>query len=83
LQEIVARKISEKNANDALAHARGVWWPTSIGDCNSLRGKYYPNLLIRHKGSQRIYVSLNRWVVNLAVPGNSLARNGLSVATVL
>jgi hypothetical protein len=24
LQEIVARKISEKNANDALAHARGV-----------------------------------------------------------
>jgi hypothetical protein len=59
------------------------WWPTSIGDRNSLRGKYYPNLLIRHKGSQRIYVSLNRWVVNSAAPGNSLARSGLSVATVL
>jgi hypothetical protein len=59
------------------------WWPTSIGDRNSLRGKYYPNLLIRHKGSQRIYVSLNKWVVNSAAPGNSLARTGLSVATVL
>jgi hypothetical protein len=59
------------------------WWPTSIGDRNSLRGKYYPNLLSRHKGSQRIYVSLNRWVVNSAAPGNSLARSGLSVATVL
>jgi hypothetical protein len=63
--------------------AGGHWWPTSIGDRNSLRGKYYPNLLIRHKGSQRIYVSLNRWVVNSAAPGNSLARSGLSVATVL
>jgi hypothetical protein len=59
------------------------WWPTSIGDRNSLRGKYYPNLLIRHKGSQRIYVSLNRWVVNSPAPGNSLTRSGLSVATVL
>jgi hypothetical protein len=59
------------------------WWPTSIGDRNSLRGKYYPNLLIRHKGSQRIYVSLNRWVVNSAAPGNSLTRSGLSIATVL
>jgi hypothetical protein len=59
------------------------WWPTSIGDRNSLRGKYYPNLLIRHRGSQRIYISLNRWVVNSAAPGNSLARSGLSVATVL
>jgi hypothetical protein len=27
LQEIVARKISEKNADDALAHARGVRAP--------------------------------------------------------
>jgi hypothetical protein len=52
-------------------------------DRNSFRGKYYPNLLIWHKGSQRIYVSLNRWVVNSAAPGNSLARSGLSVATVL
>jgi hypothetical protein len=59
------------------------WWPTSIGDRNSLRGKYYPNLLIRYKGSQRIYVSLNRRVVNSATPGNSLARSGLLVATVL
>jgi hypothetical protein len=59
------------------------WWPTSIGDRNSLWGKYYPNLLIQHKGSQRIYVSFNRWVVNSAAPGNSLARSGLSVATVL
>jgi hypothetical protein len=39
--------------------------------------------LIRHKGSQRIYVSLNRWVVNSAAPGNSLACSGLSVTTVL
>jgi hypothetical protein len=62
---------------------RSNWWPTSIGDRNSLRGKYYPNLLIRHKGSQRIYVSLNRWVVNSAAPGNSLTRSGLSVAIVL
>jgi hypothetical protein len=64
-----------------VAHAH--WWPTSIGDRNSLQGKYYPNLLIPHKGSQRIYVSLNRWVINSAAPGNSLAHNGLSVATVL
>jgi hypothetical protein len=27
LQEIMARKISEKNADDALAHARGVHAP--------------------------------------------------------
>jgi hypothetical protein len=69
-----------------LISASGIeanWWPTSIRDRNSLRGKYYPNLLIRHKGSQRIYVSLNRWVVNSAAPGNSPARSGLSVAIVL
>jgi hypothetical protein len=42
-----------------------------------------PNLLIRHNGSQRIFVSLNSGVVNSAAPGNILARNSLSVATVL
>src|SRR5215203_4106956 len=42
-----------------------------------------PNLLIRHKGRQRILVSLNNGVVNSAAPGNRLARKILSVATVL
>ncbi|KAK1625993.1 hypothetical protein QYE76_000308 [Lolium multiflorum] len=42
-----------------------------------------PNLLIRHKGSQRIFVSLNNGVVYSAAPGNGLARKSLSVATVL
>jgi hypothetical protein len=74
---------SWKDKTRKKAHRPCCWWPTSIGDRNSLRGKYYPNLLIWHKGSQRIDVSLNRWVVNSAAPGNSLARSGLSVATVL
>ena len=42
-----------------------------------------PNLLIRHKGRQRILVSLNSGVVNSAAPGNRLARKSLSVVTVL
>jgi hypothetical protein len=40
-----------------------------------------PNLLIRHQGSQRIFVSLNSGVVNSAAPENRLARKNLSVAT--
>jgi hypothetical protein len=42
-----------------------------------------PNLLIRHKGTQRILESLNNGVVNSAAPGNRLARKSLSVVTVL
>ena len=41
-----------------------------------------PNLLIRHKGSQRIFISLNNRIVNSAAPGNNLAHNNLSVATI-
>ena len=41
-----------------------------------------PNLLIRHKGSQRIFVSLNSGFVNSAAPGNRLARKSLSVVKV-
>ena len=39
------------------------------GSQQSSRVVFHPNLLIRHKGSQRIFVSISSWVVNSTTPG--------------
>ena len=67
-----------------MALENGLDNPQVLGIATIFEGRLFnPNLLIRHKGSQRIFISLNHGVVNSAAPGNRLARKSLSVVTVL